>query len=153
MSSFLRSPAIRRALSAASAERPQGVSFLRAASEAAASFGGEGGPTVRRGLGPLTVPRRYLCGPPQSGQPTPPPHDQFGQVLEQVHELEEIVQQDVNRFLERYREMRTGDRGYFERFLSHYGMPKSPSRDRFVWGCQLGTIFAGSCMVGYLRSE
>jgi hypothetical protein len=74
MSSLLRSPAIRRALLAASSGRPQGVSFLRAASEAAPAFSGEGGATVRRGIGLLTVPRRYLSG--QNGQPTAPPPDQ-----------------------------------------------------------------------------
>jgi hypothetical protein len=76
MSSLLRSPAIRRALSAASSGRPQGVSFLRAASEAAPAFGGEGGATVRRRLGLLTVPRRYLSGELQNSQPTAPPPDQ-----------------------------------------------------------------------------
>ncbi|XP_047076381.1 uncharacterized protein LOC124686492 [Lolium rigidum] len=158
MSSLLRSPAIRRALLAASSGRPQGVSFLRAASGAAPAFGGEGGATVRRGLGLLTVPRRYLSG--QNGQPTAPPPDQAGQALEQVQqveelaqEVEELVQKDVDTFVELYREMRIGDHGYFERLLSNSGVPKSPSRDRFVWSCQLGIIFAGSWMVGYLKSE
>jgi hypothetical protein len=39
------------------------------------------------------------------------------------------------------------------RLLSNSGVPKSLSRDRFVWSCQLGIIFAGSWMAGYLKSE
>ncbi|XP_047075812.1 uncharacterized protein LOC124685822 [Lolium rigidum] len=141
MSSLLRSQAIRRALPAP-------------------AFGGEAGATVRRGLGLPTVPRRYLSG--HNGQPTapPPPPDQVGQALEQVQQVEklaqqveELVQKDVDTFLKLYREMRTGDHGYFERLLSNSGVPKSPFRDRFVWSCQLGTIFAGSWMFGYLKPE
>jgi hypothetical protein len=104
-------------------------------------------------------------------------------VIEVAQQVEELVQKDVDTFLELYRKMRTGDHGYFERYvcshpcrefickvcslemwphinymcicrlLSNSGVPKSPFRDRFVWSCQLGTIFAGSCIVGYLKSE
>jgi hypothetical protein len=63
MSSLLRSPSIRRALSAASPGGPQGASFLRAPSAVAAAIGGEGGATIRRGLGLPTVPRRHLSAP------------------------------------------------------------------------------------------
>jgi hypothetical protein len=69
MSSLLRSPAIRRALSAASSGGPQGGSFLRAPSAAAPAAAGEGGATVRRGLGLPTVPRRHLSGQERNGKP------------------------------------------------------------------------------------
>ena len=67
MSSLLRSPAIRRALSAASSGGRQGGSFLRAPSAAAPAAAGEGVAAVRRGLGLPTAPRRHL-----SGQEHPP---------------------------------------------------------------------------------
>jgi hypothetical protein len=69
MSSLLRSPAIRRALSAASSGGPQGGSSLRAPSAAAPAAAGEGGATVRRGLGLPTVPRRHLSGQERNGKP------------------------------------------------------------------------------------
>jgi hypothetical protein len=38
-------------------------------------------------------------------------------VEELAQQVEELVQKDVDTFLELYREMRTGDHGYFERYF------------------------------------
>ncbi|XP_047076380.1 uncharacterized protein LOC124686491 [Lolium rigidum] len=78
MSSLLRSPSIRRALSAAS---PGG---LRAPSAVAAAIGGEGGATIRRGLGLPTVPRRHLCAPQQNRHLTATAVDQCDALYEEV---------------------------------------------------------------------
>jgi hypothetical protein len=38
-------------------------------------------------------------------------------VIEVAQQVEELVQKDVDTFLELYREMRTGDHGYLERYF------------------------------------
>ncbi|XP_051206188.1 uncharacterized protein [Lolium perenne] len=88
MSSLLRSPATRRALSAVSTRGPQGASFRRAPSVAAPAFGEEWGATVRRGLAFPTLPRRHLGGPPLPGveatTPSPAQVDQLRQSMKQL---------------------------------------------------------------------
>ncbi|CAM0946626.1 unnamed protein product [Alopecurus aequalis] len=84
MSSLLRSPSIRRALSAASTGGRQGVSFLRAPSALAAAIGGEGGATVRPGLGLPTVTRRHLSATQQNRDLTSTSVDQCDALFEEV---------------------------------------------------------------------
>lgn len=41
----------------------------------------------------------------------------------------------------------------FFSFLTRCGMPKSKFRDRFVWSCELATLFVLSATVGYLSAD
>ncbi|XP_047078680.1 uncharacterized protein LOC124689142 [Lolium rigidum] len=151
MSSLLRSPATCRALSAVSTRGPQGASFRHAPSVAAPAFGGEWGATVRRGLAFPTLPRRHLGGPPLPGvEATTPSPAQIDLKLQQAKEVEQLVQKSVDELIELYTEMRTRDHGYFERFLSKCGIPRSKFRDDFVFGCKLAAIFAASGVIPYL---
>lgn len=87
MSSLLRSPATRRALSAVSTRGPQGASFRRAPSVAVPAFGGEWGATVRP-----TLPRRHLGGPPLPGvEATTPSPAQVDQLRQSMKQLKDTV--------------------------------------------------------------
>ncbi|CAM0946622.1 unnamed protein product [Alopecurus aequalis] len=132
MSSLLRSPAIRRALSAASS----GGSFLRAPPAAAPAVAGEGVAIVRRGLGLPTVPRRHLSGHGQSGQPPALSADQVNVLDQNLKKLQATV-----------------DNGFIIcgtiRLLVEDGKLRNP----FVqWGWMLGIAYLLSCAEQRMKS-
>ncbi|XP_051194673.1 uncharacterized protein [Lolium perenne] len=136
MSSLLRSPSIRRALSAASPGGPQGASFLRAPSAVAAAIGGEGGATIRRGLGLPTVPRRHLSAPQHNRHLTATAVDQCDALYEEVRATKvSSLEKDL---LQRIIESCSNACCEFAQ--------KDKWRTRMICAATLGGFFAGSWM-------
>ncbi|CAL4890258.1 unnamed protein product [Urochloa decumbens] len=131
-SSTLRRSAFRHVLSAAAADATSGAERLRA---------------------PL---RRLLhSGCPRGQPPTAMDEKVFriDQMQRQVQELNQLIDRDIAELLGQYKEYQAADHGYFERFLTMFGMPKSKFREDFIWYSQYSSLFVLSGTVGCLLAD